>query len=31
LPLLLDTLARAAHHQGRAWATLEILRAAKTN
>jgi hypothetical protein len=31
LPLLLDTLARAAHHQGRAWATFEILRAAKTN
>lgn len=31
LPLLLDTLARAAHHQGRAWATLEILRAAKTD
>jgi len=29
LLLLLDTLARAAHHQGRAWATLEILRAAK--
>ena len=29
LPLLLDTLARAAHHQGRAWATFEILRAAK--
>lgn len=28
LPLLLDTLARAAHHQGRAWATFEILRAA---
>ena len=27
LPLLLDTLARAAHHQGRAWATFEILRA----
>jgi hypothetical protein len=26
-PLLLDTLARAAHHQGRAWATLEILQA----
>jgi hypothetical protein len=31
LPLLLDTLARAAHHQGRAWATFEILRAAKTD
>jgi len=30
-PLLLDTLARAAHHQGRAWATFEILRAAKTS
>ena len=29
LPLLLDTLRRAAHHQGRAWATFEILRAAK--
>lgn len=29
LPLLLDTLARAAHHQGRAWATFEILRAEK--
>ncbi|MDX6290740.1 MAG: hypothetical protein QOH42_2539, partial [Blastocatellia bacterium] len=29
LPLLLDTLARAAHHQGRSWATFEILRAAK--
>jgi hypothetical protein len=29
LPLLLDTLARAAHHQGRAWATFEILRAAQ--
>lgn len=29
LPLLLDTLARAAHHQGRAWATYEILRAGK--
>ena len=28
LPLLLDTLTRAAHHQGRAWATFEILRAA---
>jgi hypothetical protein len=27
LPLLLDTLARAAHHQGRARATLEILQA----
>jgi hypothetical protein len=31
LPLLLDTLARAAHHQGRAWATFEIMRAATTN
>jgi hypothetical protein len=31
LPLLLDTLARAAHHQGRARATFEILRAAKPN
>ena len=30
LPLLLDTLARAAHHQGRARATFEILRAEKT-
>lgn len=30
LPLLLDTLARAAHHQGRAWATFEILRAGET-
>ena len=29
LPLLLDTLARAAHHQGRARATFEILRAEK--
>jgi hypothetical protein len=29
LPLLLDTLARAAHHQGRARATLEILQAEK--
>ena len=29
LPLLLDTLARAAHYQGRAWATFEILRAVK--
>src|ERR1700686_2167000 len=29
LPLLLDTLARAAHHQGQAWATFEILRAEK--
>jgi hypothetical protein len=29
LPLLLDTLVRAAHHQGRAWATLEILQAKK--
>ena len=28
LPLLLDTLVRAAHHQGRARATFEILRAA---
>ena len=28
-PLLLDTLARARHHQGRAWATFEILRAQK--
>jgi len=28
-PLLLDTLVRAAHHQGRARATLEILKAAK--
>jgi hypothetical protein len=27
LPLMLDTLARAAHHQGRARATFEILRA----
>ena len=31
LPLLLDTLARAAHHQGRARATFEILRAEKSN
>ncbi len=31
LPLLLETLARAADHQGRARATFEILRAAKTN
>ena len=31
LPLLLDTLARAAHHQGRARATLEILRAERPN
>lgn len=31
LPLLLDTLARAAHHQGRAWATFEILRAEELN
>ena len=31
LPLMLDTLARAAHHQGRARATLEILRAGKPN
>jgi len=30
LPLMLDTLARAAHHQGRAWATFEILREAKS-
>jgi hypothetical protein len=30
LPLLLDTLARAAHHQGRARATFEILRAGET-
>lgn len=29
LPLMLDTLARAAHHQGRARATFEILRAEK--
>jgi hypothetical protein len=29
LPLLLDTLVRAAHHQGQARATLEILQAAK--
>jgi hypothetical protein len=29
LPLLLDTLMRAAHHQGRARSTFEILRAAK--
>jgi hypothetical protein len=29
LPLLLDTLARAAHHQGQARATFEILQAAK--
>lgn len=29
LPLMLDTLARAAHHQGRAQATFEILRAEK--
>jgi hypothetical protein len=29
LPLLLDALARAAHHQGRALATFEILRAKK--
>jgi len=28
LPLMLDTLTRAAHHQGRAWVTFEILRAA---
>src|SRR5216684_2873532 len=26
LPLMLDTLTRAAHHQGRAWVTFEILR-----
>ncbi|MDX6529582.1 MAG: hypothetical protein QOH41_1872 [Blastocatellia bacterium] len=31
LPLLLDTLARAAHHQGRAWATFEILRSERSN
>lgn len=31
LPLLLDTLARAAHHQGRARATFEILRAEALN
>ena len=30
-PLLLDTLARAAHHQGRAWATFDMLRAAESN
>ena len=30
LPLMLDTLTRAAHHQGRARATFEILRAVKT-
>lgn len=29
LPLLLDTLMRAAHHQGRARSTFEILRAAE--
>jgi hypothetical protein len=29
LPLLLDTLVRAAHHHGRARATFEILQAAK--
>ena len=29
LPLMLDTLARAAHHQGRARATFETLRAGK--
>jgi hypothetical protein len=29
LPLLLDTLTRAAHHQGRARTTFEILRAAQ--
>ncbi len=31
LPLLLDTLALAAHHQGRAMATFEILRALRPN
>ena len=31
LPLLLDTLARAAHHQGRARATFEILQAEELN
>lgn len=31
LPLLLDTLVRAAHHQGRARATFEILRAEELN
>jgi len=31
LPLLLDTLAQAAHHHGRARATFEILRAEKSN
>ena len=31
LPLMLDTLARAAHHQGRARATFEILRAGSQN
>jgi hypothetical protein len=31
LPLLLDTLAQAAHHQGRARATFEILRAERSN
>ena len=31
LPLMLDTLARAAHHQGRARATFEILRAGHQN
>jgi hypothetical protein len=30
-PLLLDTLAQAAHHQGRARATFEILRAERSN
>ena len=31
LPLLLDTLARAAHHQGQARAIFEILRVEKPN
>jgi len=31
LPLLLDTLTRAAHHQGRARATFEILQAEDPN
>jgi len=31
LPLLLDTLVRAAHHQGRARATFEVLRAGELN
>ena len=31
LPLLLDTLTRAAHHQGQARATFEIVRAGKSN